>query len=122
MVSMIGQMKADFFRHIQDIRLRKTLDVEIKERLHSIEVTVFLPNIHQDDVEVYVVDHVLAIVKKEKARRSGNQGFEQTIELPDAVTPVGADLVFRDSTLRILLLKRDSFLDPRRKGTRILPR
>lgn len=122
MVSMIGQMKSDFFRHIQDIRLRKTLDVTIKERLHSIEVTVFLPNINQNDIEVYVVDDVLAIVKKEKARRLGNQGFEQTIELPDAVTPIGADLTFKDSSLHILLLKRDSFLNPRAKGTRLLPK
>lgn len=122
MTSRIGLLNADLVRELRDIRLRKTLDVTIKERLHSIEVTVFLPNVRQSDIEVYVFDDVLAILTKRRIGKGSSRGFEQAIELPDAVTHIGADLVFKDSTLHVLLLRRDSFLDHGGRGRCLLPR
>jgi HSP20 family molecular chaperone IbpA len=101
-----------------DLRVSSSLEIEVKERLHSVQVSVSLPGIRQDDLEVYVLGHTLLILEKQKIREKLSRvtSFEQTVELPCQVSATGADLTFKDSVLHVLLLKRYVFERPRDSG------
>jgi len=117
--SEMDKMIKDFFRDfgtsVFEEVYGEAMMVDIAEKNNSVIITVQLPDIEAEDLDVAVAPEALVIggvkketLKNESGRFERSQSFSNRIKLPCRIEPDKVQASYRDNILEIILPKCSS--------------